>query len=78
MDDEELYTDEEFQEFEHEREAQMPQGYGAYQGIPAMPPIGYGHPGGMPQGYPQPGMYPPQAAMYPPQGLPPQYGAQMH
>merc|ERR1712088_880958 len=47
MDDEELYTDEEFQEFEHEREAQMP--------------LGYGHPGGMPpQGYPpQPNMYPP-------------------
>merc|ERR1719462_646135 len=53
MDDEELYTDEEFQEFEHEREAQMPQGYGAYPNIPAMPPVGYGHPGGMPpQGYP--------------------------
>jgi len=85
MDDEELYTDEEFNNFEHEREAQMPAGYGAYAGIPAMPPIGYGHPG-MPQVYPpqggmyppQPGMYPPQAAMYPPQGLPPQYGAQMH
>merc|ERR1719370_2718844 len=53
MDDEELYTDEEFQDFEHEREAQMPQGYGAYPNIPAMPPVGYGHPGGMPpQGYP--------------------------
>merc|ERR1711962_409517 len=48
MDDEELYTDEEFNNFEHEREAQMPAGYGAYAGIPAMPPIGYGHPG-MPQ-----------------------------
>ena len=73
MDDEELYTDEEFQEFEHEREAQMPQGYGAYPNIPAMPPVGYGHPGGMPpQGYPpQPNMYPPhpQAAMYPAQQM---------
>merc|ERR1719228_772091 len=64
MDDEELYTDEEFANFEHEREAAMPQGYGAYGNIPAMPPMGYGHPGGVPQ-----------AAMYPPGGgLPPQYG----
>jgi len=90
MDDEELYTDEEFQNFEHEREAQMPQGYGAYQGIPAMPPVGFGHPGGLPQGYPpQPGMYPPpQPGLYPPQPLHPaqqmqqqqQYGQvpQMH
>jgi len=78
MDDEELYTDEEFQEFEHEREAQMPQGYGAYPNIPAMPPVGYGHPGGMPpQGYPpQANMYPPHPqAAYPAQqmgGIPPQ------
>lgn len=52
MDDEELYTDEEFEQFEHQREAQMPAGYGAYPNIPAMPPVGYGHPGGIPQGYP--------------------------
>merc|ERR1719264_1983916 len=73
MDDEELYTDEEFQEFEHEREAQMPQGYGAYPNIPAMPPVGYGHPGGMPpQGYPpQPNMYPAQQMGGVPQQQPP-------
>ena len=29
---------------------QMPQGY-TYPNIPAMPPLGYGHPGGYPQGY---------------------------
>lgn len=90
MDDEDLYTDEEFENFEHEREAQMPAGYGAYPNIPAMPPVGYGHPGGLPpQGYPPQGMppqgypphpaayAPPQAALYPPQ---PQaaYPAQMH
>merc|ERR1712107_233597 len=77
-DDEEPYTDEEFQEFEHEREAQMPQGYGAYPNIPAMPPVGYGHPGGMPpQGYPlQANMYPlAQGGQQPIQqmgGIPPQ------
>ena len=49
MDDEELYTDEEFEQFEHQREAQMPAGYGAYPNIPGMPPVGYGHPGGLPQ-----------------------------
>merc|ERR1719431_1926939 len=68
MDDEELYTDEEFEQFEHQREAQMPAGYGAYPNIPAMPPVGYGHPGGIPQGYPpQAGLYPPAA----PQGYAP-------
>merc|ERR1719228_431176 len=77
MDDEELYTDEEFANFEHEREAAMPQGYGAYGNIPAMPPIGYGHPGGVPQAamYPPGGGLPPQYGMG---GAPGQYGAAMH
>jgi len=68
--DNELYTDEEFNNFEHEREAevqrmmaagQIPQGY-PYPNIPAMPPVGYGHPNmpvhpnmaGVPQQYGQP------------------------
>jgi len=63
-----LYTDEEFNNFEHERAAevqrmmeagQLPPGY-PYPNIPAMPPVGYGHPGGYPQGYPQPQMMAPQ------------------
>jgi len=63
-----LYTDEEFNNFEHERAAevqrmmdagQLPPGY-PYPNIPAMPPVGYGHPGGYPQGYPQPNMMAPQ------------------
>jgi len=50
LDDEELYTDEEFQRFEREREdqiknliesGQMPPGY-PYPNIPGMPPPGYG------------------------------------
>merc|ERR1712227_1133572 len=57
-----MFTEEEFQKFEHQRQeevqrmmqmGQMPQGY-PYPNIPAMPPVGYGHPGGYPQGYPQP------------------------
>eukprot|EP00088_Acartia_fossae_P025565 TRINITY_DN2638_c2_g1_i8.p1 TRINITY_DN2638_c2_g1~~TRINITY_DN2638_c2_g1_i8.p1 ORF type:complete len:551 (-),score=209.50 TRINITY_DN2638_c2_g1_i8:1174-2826(-) len=72
LDDEELYTDEEFQRFEHEREdqikklmeaGQLPPGY-PYPNIPGMPPVGYGghpgmggHPGGMPP--PQFGNYAP-------------------
>jgi len=63
-----LYTDEEFNNFEHERAAevqrmmeagQLPPGY-PYPNIPAMPPVGYGHPGGYPQGYPQPQLMAPQ------------------
>jgi len=61
IDDEELYTDEEFQRFESEREqqikklmdsGQMPPGY-PYPNIPGMPPVGYG------QVPPQFGNYPP-------------------
>ena len=58
----EVFTDEEYQKFVSERQqeiqqmlekGQMPQGY-PYPNIPAMPPAGFGHPGGYPQGYPQP------------------------
>jgi len=61
LDDEELYSDEEFKHFENEREdqiknmmaaGQMPSGY-PYPNIPGMPPVGYG---GVP---PQFGAYPP-------------------
>jgi len=52
LEDEELYTDEEFQRFEQEREesykkmienGQLPPAY-PYPNIPGMPPAGYGHP----------------------------------
>merc|ERR550532_3731983 len=78
---EDLFNEEEFSNFEHQRQeevqnmmamGQMPQGY-PYPNIPAMPPVGFGHPGGYPpRGYPpQPNMYPPhpQAAMYPAQQM---------
>ena len=64
---EDLFNEEEFANFEHQRQeevqnmmamGQMPQGY-PYPNIPAMPPVGFGHPGGYPQGYPQPHMGPP-------------------
>jgi len=73
LDDEELYTDEEFNNFEHERQAeiqrmmdagQLPPGY-PYPNIPAMPPVGYAHPGGYPQGYPQPNLVAPQYGAHP-------------
>jgi len=69
LDDEELYTDEEFQKFEREREeqikklmetGQMPPNY-AYPNIPGMPPPGYGHGGfgyGALPGGPMPGINP--------------------
>jgi len=80
-DENDLYTDEEFNNFEVERQkevqrmmaaGQLPQGY-PYPNIPAMPPVGYGHPGGYPQGYPQPHMMAPQFGAH--QGAPiqPQY-----
>lgn len=74
-DSEDLYTDEEFNQFEVERQAevqkmieagQLPPGY-PYPNLPAMPPVGYGHPGGYPGGYPQPHMQAPPA---PGQGYP--------
>jgi len=78
LDDEnDLYTDEEFNNFEHERQAeiqrmmdagQLPPGY-PYPNIPAMPPVGYGHPGGYPQGYPQPNMHAPQFGAHPGQPM---------
>jgi len=73
LDDEELYTDEEFNNFEHERQqeiqrmmdaGQLPPGY-PYPNIPAMPPVGYAHPGGYPQGYPQPNLVAPQYGAHP-------------
>jgi len=54
IDDEELYTDEEFQRFEKEREeqiqrlidaGQMPPGGYPYPNIPGMPPVGYNNGG---------------------------------
>jgi len=78
LDDEnDLYTDEEFNNFEHERAAevqrmmdagQLPPGY-PYPNIPAMPPVGYGHPGGYPQGYPQPNLRAPQYGAHPGQPM---------
>merc|ERR1719347_1499723 len=77
LDDEELYTDEEFNNFEHERQAeiqrmmdagQLPPGY-PYPNIPAMPPVGYAHPGGYPQGYPQPNLVAPQYGAHPGQPM---------
>jgi len=69
---EDIFTEEEYNKFEHQRQeevqkmvqmGQMPQGY-PYPNIPAMPPVGYGHPGGYPQGYPQPaGFGPPMPGM---------------
>jgi len=69
---EDIFTEEEYNKFEHQRQeevqkmvqmGQMPQGY-PYPNIPAMPPVGYGHPGGSPQGYPQPqGFGPPMPGM---------------
>ena len=57
------FTEEEFHQFEQQRQqevqkmmqmGQLPQGY-PYPNIPAMPPVGFGHPGGYPQGgYPHP------------------------
>eukprot|EP00092_Neocalanus_flemingeri_P023705 GFUD01025710.1.p1 GENE.GFUD01025710.1~~GFUD01025710.1.p1 ORF type:complete len:542 (-),score=186.06 GFUD01025710.1:622-2247(-) len=84
LDDEnDLYTDEEFNNFEHERAAevqrmmdagQLPPGY-PYPNIPAMPPVGYGHPGGYPQGYPQPNMMAPQFGGHHPNApIQPQFG----
>jgi len=83
LDDEnDLYTDEEFNNFEHERAAevqrmmdagQLPPGY-PYPNIPAMPPVGYGHPGGYPQGYPQPNMMAPQFGAHPGAPMQPQFG----
>jgi len=76
--DNDLYTDEEFNNFEHERAAeiqrmmdagQLPPGY-PYPNIPAMPPVGYGHPGGYPQGYPQPNLMAPQYGAHPAQFAP--------
>jgi len=66
--DDDMFTDEEFNQFEKQRQeevqkmmqmGQMPQGY-PYPDIPGMPPVGYGHPGGYPQGYPQPVLQPGQ------------------
>jgi len=66
--DDDMFTDEEFAQFEQQRQeevqkmmqmGQMPQGY-PYPDIPGMPPVGYGHPGGYPQGYPQPVLQPGQ------------------
>jgi len=76
-----LYTDEEFNNFEHERAAeiqrmidagQLPPGY-PYPNIPAMPPVGFGHPGGYPQGYPQPNLMAPQYGAHPGQPMQPQF-----
>jgi len=84
-DENELYTDEEFQNFEHEREAevqkmmaagQLPPGYGAYPNIPAMPPVGYGHHPAMgAMGGPQ---YVPQYAPGPPMPGVDRNGVPMH
>jgi len=80
-DDNDLYTDEEFSNFEHERQAeiqrmmdagQLPPGY-PYPNIPAMPAVGYGHPGGYPQGYPQPNLMAPQYGAHPGQPMQHQY-----
>jgi len=78
------FTEEEFHQFEQQRQqevqkmmqmGQLPQGY-PYPNIPAMPPVGFGHPGGYPQGgYPHPAQ---QAQFGPPMPGVDRNGVPMH